>query len=114
MSINVAASAGAISGEKNMDDGIINNSTFVRGEKVLVRTVTYAFTARVIGLSQVGQTTFLHLEESCFVAVTDRFFDGLRKGTAQEHEPIPGLYRVNIASIVDICQWTHKLLDFQK
>lgn len=83
---------------------------FKIGEKVFIRTVTYHHVGKIRAVHE----KFLELEESSWVADSGRFHDALKHGTLSEVEPIPGRCRVNIESIVDVCEWNHELPREQK
>ena len=85
-------------------------SNFTIGEQVFIRTVTYHAVGKIANISD----KFLTLEHASWVADSGRFHNALRDGTLDEVEPIPGVYRVNIDSIVDICEWKHPLPTEQK
>lgn len=91
----------------------IPNDTFVLGESVFIRTVTYACLGKLVRISSCGPVVFLHLETAAYCAESDRFYDGLKNGTVRDAEPIIGEFRVSVASIVDVCQWGHKLITKQ-
>ena len=73
------------------------------GEKYFVRTVTHY----VVGKLEEITGGFLVFSSAAWVADTGRFADFLNTGEASEVEPIKGLCRVNVGSVVDIFDWTH-------
>lgn len=80
------------------------------GESLFIRTVTYHLTGRV--KQQSG--AFLELEDAAWIADSGRFSDALKTGNLSEVEPVEGIVRVNIMSIVDIFEWRHPLPRMQK
>lgn len=83
---------------------------FVIGEAVFIRTITYHSVGRIVNISD----KFLTLEDASWIADSGRFHNALRDGTLSEVEPIIGSYRVNIDSIIDVCEWKHPLPREQK
>ena len=89
-------------------------STFVIGEQVLIRTVTFYVTGRITRISTTGITTFLHLEDAAWISDTGRFMDAIETGTLGEIEPVTTPVRVNIATAIDVYHWNHPLPKKQK
>lgn len=80
------------------------------GEKYFVRTVTHY----VVGKLEEISGGFLVFSSASWIADTGRFTNFLTTGEASEVEPVPGLYRVAIGSVVDIFDWQHDLPKKQK
>jgi len=80
------------------------------GEKYFVRTVTHY----MVGKLEEVKGGFLVFGSASWIADTGRFADFLKEGEPNEVEPVEGLYRVAIASVVDIFDFPHKLPDRQK
>ena len=79
-------------------------------EKYFVRTVTHY----VVGNLEEITGGFLVFSSASWVADTGRFTDFLATGEAAEIEPVKGLYRVAVGSVVDIFDWQHDLPKKQK
>ena len=71
----------------------------------LIRTVTHYIAGR---LRSVGKQELV-LEDAAWIADTGRFSDAAKHGRLNEVEPVGGLVRVAIGSIVDAVEWTHAL-----
>jgi hypothetical protein len=84
-------------------------SPFVIGEKVFIRTVTFHQTGRIVAIKSIGSHYFLVLEDAAWVASSGRFTAALETGVLDEVEPVQGLVRVSVGTIVDICPWNHPL-----
>ena len=84
---------------------------FSAGEKLLIRTVTNYLVGEVVATKDVGNTSFVVLKDASWIGNTGRFHDALKDGfgSSAEIEPVPGLARVNIGSIVDFFEWNHDL-----
>jgi|SRR5882762_5824004 len=80
------------------------------GEKYFIRTVTHY----VVGKLDDIKGNFLVFSNASWIPDTGRFSDFLKTGEANEIEPVKGLYRVAVGSIVDIFDWSHPLFDKQK
>ena len=78
---------------------------FVPGEHVFIRTGTYYLTGKV--LQENGQ--FLHLTDAAWIPDTGRFMNALQTGTFAEVEPVTGIVRVGLGTIVDVFEWRHPL-----
>ena len=90
---------------------IINgDEPFVIGESVFIRTVTYHLTGQIVAIKGI----FLVLDKAAWIANDGRFMQSINDGNLQEVEPVNGLVRVNISSIVDVFQWMHELPREQK
>ena len=96
---------------------LINKSEFNNGnpplkigENYFVRTVTNYMVGKLEEI--VGG--FLVFSSASWIPDTGRFMDFLKIGEAKEVEPVSGLYRVAIGSIVDVFEWKHNLPDKQK
>jgi hypothetical protein len=84
--------------------------SFVVGEKVFIRTVTYHLTGEI---SDVGGK-FLTLKDAAWVADSGRFMNAIETGSLSEVEPVTCKVRVNLDSIVDVYDWRHELPREQK
>lgn len=80
------------------------------GEKYFVRTVTHYMVGELKEI--IGD--FLVFSNASWIADTGRFADFLEKGEANEVEPVKGLYRIAITSIVDVFDFEHPLPKKQK
>ena len=105
------ADAAVISSQKTgiHGDPDFPQKTFEIGEKVYVRSVTYAWIARVSGFSQIGPCVFLHADEAFYVANSEQWMKGFLEGKVREGEPIPGHYRFHLNSTIDVCEWNHEI-----
>ena len=75
---------------------------FAVGEKVFIRTVTHYYTGKVVAFDDV----FVWLDTAAWIADTGRFSDALTSSCElAEVEPIPGIVRVAIGSMVDVIEW---------
>lgn len=83
---------------------------FPVGGKFLIRTVTNYWTGEVVAV----RDGFLILSTAAWIADTGRFSDAAKHGRLNEVEPVGGLVRVAIGSIVDAVEWTHALPTDQK
>jgi len=82
-----------------------NESPFIIGEKVLIRTVTFYAVGRIIAV----KGKFIVLEDAAWVASTGRFSHAIENGSLEEVEPVSVIVRVNMESIVDVYTWKHSL-----
>lgn len=87
----------------------------LQGKNIFIRTVTSYFTGRLVGITA---NRFIVLEDAAWISVTGRFGTMLVEGPTciNELEPYPAdlpVY-VNEASVVDWCEWRHKLPRDQK
>lgn len=80
------------------------------GEKYFVRTVTHY----MVGKLEEVRGGFLVFSNASWIADTGRFADFLKEGEANEVEPVKGLYRIAIGSVVDIFDFPHTLPSKQK
>lgn len=73
------------------------------GNPVLIRTVTFIYTGRIVGLD----AREIVLEDAAWVADTGRFNEAVSKGTnvLNEVEPYVGDVAVGRGSIVDATLW---------
>lgn len=85
------------------------NETFVLGECVFIRTVTFHMIGRIVRISNIGPNYFLHLEDATWVAESGPWSEAIDKGKVKDHEPTQGIVRLNIASITDAFPWNHPL-----
>ena len=83
---------------------------FKVGEKYFVRCVTHY----MVGKLEEITGGFLVFSHASWIAGTGRVADFLKTGKANEIEPVEGLYRVAIGSIVDAFDWKHELFNAQK
>jgi len=79
------------------------------GKKVFLRTVTY----HILGKVEKIVGNFFILSDASWVASSGRFMQFIKDGEVDEVEPV-GNWMVNINSIVDGCEWKHKLPNKQK
>lgn len=86
-----------------------DDTTFVVGECVLIRTVTYHLIGRVTRTSVCHGVPFVHLEDASWLAESDRFHVTLEQGSVKELEPAKKPIRVNVQTIVDVYHWDHPL-----
>jgi len=75
------------------------------GRNVFIRTITYHYTGRVVGLDD----TFVTLEDAAWIADSGRFAQALYNGTLNEVEPYPDRVQVALSAIVDVSPWLHDL-----
>jgi hypothetical protein len=87
---------------------------FVVGEKIFIRTVTHHFTGRIKAILKSCEVGFLVLEDGAWIASDGRFTQAIEAGELDEVEPLTGLIRVNISSIIDAHPWKHPLPRTQK
>jgi hypothetical protein len=80
------------------------------GAAVLIRTVTFYYSGRVILLTPEE----IVLEDAAWIADTGRFSTALKSGTFNEVEPFVGAVSIARASVVDVTPWTHDLPKVQK
>lgn len=83
---------------------------FKVGEQYFIRSVTHY----AVGKLEEITGGFLIFSSASWIADTGRFSDFLKSGVADEVEPIPGLYRLAIGSIVDAFDFNHVLPTEQK
>lgn len=91
-----------------------DETTFAIGEQVFVRCVTYHLTGRIVRISNIGLTYFLHLADAAWIANTERFMNAIEEGKLSEVEPVTKEVRVNISTIVDCFHWDNPLPRKQK
>jgi hypothetical protein len=101
---------------KNKQNGLFDeqNDTFVIGEPLFIRTITFHMTGKLERISHCGETTFLHLSDAAWIADDGRFTPCIEKGEINEVEPVTCEMRVNVSSIVDVYTWNHPLPRTQK
>jgi hypothetical protein len=109
--------ADIISGKVTMQQALLSVSSSIKpcdehilwtkyaNKNVFVRTVTHHYTGQLTHLSD----GFIVLSNAAWIADDGRFNECLAKGSVNEVEPYPNETCVAIGSIVDICQWDHKL-----
>lgn len=71
------------------------------GQCYLIRTVTMAYTGRVLEITD----SEIRLGEAAWIADTGRYADALSKGTLGEVEPYPDQVIVSRAALVDAAVW---------
>lgn len=77
------------------------------GKNYFIRTVTMIQTGRLVGVTQQE----LILEDAAWIADTGRFHEALKTGKFSEVEPYPdGKVIVGRGSVIDACEFNHKLL----
>ena len=86
-------------------ESLTSKIPFRVGKKYFIRTVTYFVTGKVKKISG----GFLVLEDAAWIADTGRFNEAINKGTLSEVEPVDVTVYLNINSITDAYDWTHKL-----
>ena len=84
--------------------------SFEVGKAYLIRTVTMAYTGRVVAVTE----SDVVLDEAAWIADTGRFSDALTTGQLSEIEPYPGRVAVGRGAIVDFSEWSHALPRKQK
>lgn len=78
----------------------------LKGKKVLIRTVTFYYTGRVLAETE----RWIVLEDAAWIANTGKFSTALANGTLSEVEPYPdGAVWVATGAIVDVSEWKHDL-----
>jgi len=103
----------AILSELKRSDPALPMSTganLVLGKSYFIRTVTFHYTGRLIGLSN----DELLLEDAAWVADSGRFAIALKSGELSEVEPYPDKVIVMKSAVVDVCEWCHELPRVQK
>ncbi len=83
---------------------------FKIGEKYFVRTVTHY----MVGKLEEITGNFMVFSNASWIADTGRFADFLKTGEASEVEPVIGLYRLAVGSVVDVFDFEHTLPKSQK
>ena len=91
------------------DDFEINSYEDFIGKKIFVRTVTYHLVGEVTKI--VGKLIFL--KKASWIADSGRFMQFVLDGTIKEHEFV-GDWFFNLDTVVDGCEWKHKLPRGQK
>jgi hypothetical protein len=85
---------------------MVEASPIQAGNSVLIRTVTFFYTGRIVGFD----SHEIVLESAAWVASTGRFAVALTSGQLLEVEPYPdGPVSISRAAIVDVCLWAHDL-----
>ena len=87
--------------------GSENSETFVVGESIMVRTVTFTSIGTICRISTTGGQSFLHLWPAVSVVETGEFGALFKSGKVKTTEPILSQVRINAASIVDVFSWDH-------
>ena len=75
------------------------------GNSVLIRTVTYFYTGRIVSVDR----DEIVLKDAAWVAETGRFSNALTTGALGEVEPYPDLVSVSRGAVVDVTIWAHDL-----
>lgn len=83
---------------------------FEVGECYYIRTVTHHQTGRVKKI--VGD--FLVLEDAAWIADSGRWKDAIESGNLNEVEPVECDVFVNMTSVIDAYEWSHRLPRQQK
>ena len=83
---------------------------FSIGDKIFIRTVTYAHTGRVKAITG----DFVVLEEAAWIADTGRFAPALANTEFDEIEPFTNDVYVNMKSLVDVTKLDGELPTTQK
>lgn len=118
MSVKKGDIAEAIAASKGPSEGApvqqgftsqATRDTLVIGATYCIRTVTIACLGKLVGISQLGPNTFLHLENYTWVADFGDFKQSLKTGKLQKADTLPGIIPVAVAPIVDIHAWDHPL-----
>lgn len=99
----------ALSCLSRLGDAAQTGETFVVGESVIVRTVTFTTVGTIQRISTMGEQIFLHLWPACSVVETGEFGELFRTGKIRTIEPIVSPVRLNAASIVDVFSWDHPI-----
>lgn len=86
-------------------ESLTSKIPFRVGKKYFIRTVTYHVTGKVKKISG----GFLVLEDAAWIADSGRFNEAINKGELNEVEPVDVQVMLNINSITDAYEWTHKL-----
>lgn len=82
--------------------------SFVVGETILIRTVTYA----AIGKVEAFNSTFVWLKAGAgWLADSGRYSKALETGEVDEFEACNGPRRIGIGAIVDVACWDHAIPD---
>lgn len=83
-----------------------SKSPYEIGKNYLIRTATMIDVGRLVEVTDQE----LILEDAAWIADTGRFNEALKNGTFNEVEPFPdGRVIVGRASVVDACEFNHKL-----
>jgi len=85
-------------------DFVLTNFDDMIGKKFFFRTFTYHTVGEVVGF--LG--SFVKLKNASWVADTGRFMNAIKEGLLCEVEPV-GDFNINMTTVVDFCQWKHKL-----
>lgn len=80
-------------------------TSLVIGECYLIRTVTMAYTGRLVSITD----TDLVLEDAAWIADTGRYHVALAEGALNEVEPYPGRVIVGRGGLIDAAPWSHPL-----
>lgn len=81
------------------------NHSYEIGQNYFVRTVTYHYTGRLIGVT----STDIVLADAAWVADSGRFANALATGELSEVEVYPDAVIIQRTAIVDSCLWNHSL-----
>ena len=81
------------------------DTSFVIGEKYLIRTVTMHYTGRVKEVNAYN----IVLDDAAWIGDTGRYSNALVTGELSEVEPYPDGVCVQLAVIVDFARWSHDL-----
>lgn len=75
------------------------------GNAVFIRTVTYHYTGKIIGLT----ASEILLSDAAWIADSGRWANALKTGSLTEVEPYPGPVSISRHAVVDVSDWSHKL-----
>ena len=70
-----------------------------------IRTVTFAYTGRVVAVSD----DWIQITDAAWIADTGRWSDAIATGSLQEVEPYPDGQNVLIArgGVIEVSEWNH-------
>ena len=75
------------------------------GDAVLIRTVTMAYTGRIVAITD----SDIVLEDAAWIASTGRYSVALATGDLDEVEPYPAGVVVARGGLIDVAPWAHSL-----
>ncbi len=81
------------------------------GRSYFIRTVTHHHVGRLVRVEHTGYSALAILTECSWIADDGKFSDSMANGTFNEIEPFPPTKEVavNLGSMIDAVEWTHKL-----
>lgn len=71
------------------------------GKNIIVRTVTYHYTGKLVALTPDA----LVLDDAAWIADSGRWAQALTQGTLSEVEPYPDRCYLARAAVVDVAEW---------